>query len=405
MGTKVSEDLRKKKSKGTKVSRDLRTNPETWGEWFKERFTTFPDRVARDVRGLGQWKENYDNLYANYGAKQEQDMRDSSWGGFYSPREGLYDLTGYDYGGKASDLAAVPLNALGEIARFGKAGLESIVKIPQGTGKGSGYLLDSTAQSLFGTQDMFEDNPLRDTHEDIEPYFSKQYDNINDYMTKDAERLIDSQVDAYVDYNTMKYENPEMTRDQFDRIKSQLKEQLMYSKYYDQMYDRAFENYKRDSLKEYGVYNAALGARSEEEAEEMMLEMMQSGDFGALGPILQYGTEYGKSDPIFAYSSKEADDALQNLESLTELGMTFGIPGAARSALAYGTAKGLPKIIEKGVREAFPGTVAQKIGGGYRFNMPNSWVRKPLNFLDASRNYGSQFVAPLIIAEMLRDNE
>ena len=44
MGTKVSEDLRKKKSKGTKVSRDLRTNPETWGEYLldEDRFYRSP---------------------------------------------------------------------------------------------------------------------------------------------------------------------------------------------------------------------------------------------------------------------------------------------------------------------------------------------------------------------------
>ena len=98
MGTKVSEDLRKKKSKGTKVSRDLRTNPETWGEYLLDEDRFYRSPIKKAAFGLANFFGDQADFYGRpKSPTAEQDMRDKSWGDMYSPREALYDLTGgYD---------------------------------------------------------------------------------------------------------------------------------------------------------------------------------------------------------------------------------------------------------------------------------------------------------------------
>ena len=53
--------------------------------------------------------------------------------------------------------------------------------------------------------------------------------------------------------------------------------------------------------------------------------------------------------------------------------------------------------------EALPGTLNPKFSGGYRSTIKNPFLRKPINFLDASRSYGSQYAAPIVIGEMMDD--
>ena len=399
MGTKVAEDLRKKKSKGTKVSRDLRTNPQTWGEYFQDRWDTLPERTSDKFERLGKWKENFDNLYSNYNQEQVQDMRDQSWGSWYSPREGLYDLTGYDYGGKIRDTAAVPLNALSETLKFTGAALKGVPQSYKGFGKGTGYGFDIAMEGMLGTSPLYEDNPMRHTHEDLQPYANKAWDKIDDLMTKDAERLIDEQVDAYADYDTLKYEYPEMTKDQYKAERERIKNMIIADKYYDQVSEMAAKNYSDDMMDQYGIYNPDLLKGTKMGDMGYMGEKM---DLGALDPLKEYFMDFGK-DKTFDYTSKDAQELLATPEFLGEMAFGMGIPSAGRAALKYGTKKGIPSVLERVMLEALPGTLNPKFSGGYRSTMKNPWLRKPINFLDASRSYGSQYFAPMVIGEMMDD--
>ena len=393
MGTKVSEDLRKKKNKGTPVSRDLITNPETWSEYLSDEDRFYRSPLKKAAAGLAGFFSDQSDLY---GRTNEQEMRDQSWGGMYSPREALYDLTGgYDLGGQISDYAAVPLNAGAELLKFTGAALQGVPRFYQGFGDASGYLLDSAAEGLLGTPEMYEDNPLRDTYADVEPYFQTALkEDLDGLMTTEAEREIDAQVDAYVDYDTMMYENPDLTMDQFNKVKKRVKDNIIYNKYSPQLADIAARNYRAESLDKYGIYNPGLLAGTNMEEDEGQL--MRDADFGAFDPLMEYISDYG-GDKVFDYSSKEAQEKLSTPEIIAEFGLGFGLPGAARSALSYGTKKGLPSIIERGVKEALPGTVGRGVLSKSRFKNPF------LRYLDSSREYGSQYFAPIIASEILEE--
>ena len=401
MGTKVSEDLRKKKSKGTKVSRDLRTNPETWGEYLLDEDRFYRSPIKKAAFGLANFFEDQADFYGRpKSPTAEQDMRDKSWGDMYSPREALYDLTGgYDLGGQISDYAAVPLNAGAELLKFTGAALQAVPKSYQGLGSGAGYFFDSAMEGLLGTPEMYEDNPMRHTGEDLMPYSTEAWSNVDDLMTKDVERLIDSQVDAYVDYDTMKYQYPEMTMDQYNAERDRVKGMLIADRYYDQVSEMAAKNYVDDMMDQYGIYNPELLRGTKMGDMGYMGERM---DLGAFDPLKEYMMDFGK-DKTFDYSSKEAQENLATPEMLAEIALGFGLPGAGRAALKYGTKKRIPSVFERVMLEALPGTLTPKFSGGYRSTIKNPFLRKPINFLDASRSYGSQYAAPIVIGEMMDD--
>ena len=56
MGTKVTEDLRRK-TNGTPVSRDLRTNPETWGEYLLDEDRFYRSPIKKAAFGLANFFE------------------------------------------------------------------------------------------------------------------------------------------------------------------------------------------------------------------------------------------------------------------------------------------------------------------------------------------------------------
>jgi hypothetical protein len=130
--------------------------------------------------------------------------------------------------------------------------------------------------------------------------------------------------------------------------------------------------------------------------------MAERMDLGAFDPLKEYMMDFGK-DKTFDYSSKEAQENLATPEMLAEIALGFGLPGAGRAALKYGTKKGIPSVFERVMLEALPGTLTPKFSGGYRSTIKNPFLRKPINFLDASRSYGSQYAAPIVIGEMMDD--
>ena len=57
MGTKVTEDLRRK-TNGTPVSRDLRTNPETMSEYLLDEDRFYRNPIKNIAAGLGSFFED-----------------------------------------------------------------------------------------------------------------------------------------------------------------------------------------------------------------------------------------------------------------------------------------------------------------------------------------------------------
>jgi len=89
----------------------------------------------------------------------------------------------------------------------------------------------------------------------------------------------------------------------------------------------------------------------------------------------------------------------------------FGIPAATRAALRTGVKYGMPKAMERGIKEAFPGT-AQLFGRGEagipRLANDRLW-KKFINRgliapVDFARPYGGQFATVGTIAEMMDED-
>ena len=425
MGTRVAQDLR-----GQDPAYDDRSLRLKLQEALMESLSD-PDsylrsplkRSAAGIAGwLGDWSEGYQDI-------DEQAMRDKSWGDFYSPREALYDLTGgrHDVGGQMHDVAALGLNIPTELFRFGKAGLEGLLPqhLKHGWGKGTGYGFDYLSQAVLGTPDMWEDNPLRfqhpgwneegtkyEFHESYAPHMDKAMNEyLDDLMTKRAEEDIDKRTSDLVDWDTFFYENPDATEQDYKRAWSDAKYDLIFEKYGDQALDYADKNYKKEMMDEYGLYNPALLQGLEPgEMEEAMKEMGLGMELGILDPLKDYFAE-GMDNPVFDYSSQEAHEKLMPIQRAGEAIGGFGIPAATRAALRTGGKYGMPKAMERGIKEAFPGT-AQLFGRGEagipRLANDRLW-KKFINRgliapVDFARPYGGQFATVGTIAEMMDED-
>ena len=432
MGTRVAQDLR-----GQDPAYDDRSLRLKLQEALMESLSD-PDsylrsplkRSAAGIAGwLGDWSEGYQDI-------DEQAMRDKSWGDFYSPREALYDLTGgrHDVGGQMHDVAALGLNIPTEILRFGGAGLAGLLpwNLKHGLGKGTGYGFDYLSQAVLGTPDMWEDNPLRfqhpgwneegtkyDFHESYAPHMDKAMNEyLDDLMTKRAEEDIDKRTSDLVDRDTFFYENPDATEQDYKRAWSDAKYDLIFEKYGDQALDYADKNYKKEMMDEYGLYNPALLQGLEPgEMEEAMKEMGLGMELGILDPLKDYFAE-GMDNPVFDYSSQEAHEKLMPIQRVGEAIGGFGIPAATRAALRTGVKYGMPKAMERTIKEAFPGTV-QLFGRG-EAGIPKGlgikslaandiWWKKFINRgliapVNAARPYGGQFATVGTIAEMMDED-
>ena len=427
MGTRISEDLRKGYTD--------KPDPEdlSWGEWAKsiafdpDSFIRSP--IKRTAAGVANWMGDWSEGYGDYGSEQEKAMRDKSWGDFYSPREAMYDLTGgrYDVGGQIHDVAALGLNIPSELIRLSGAGLAGLLpwNLKHGFGKGTGYGLDVISQGLLGTPDRWEDNPLRfkhpggfdkegkwKFHESYKPHYEKAWkEYFPDLMTKKAEEAIVKRTHDLVDRDTFFHENPDATQKDYENAWWKAKDNLIFEKYGDQVNDYADKNYKKEMMDKYGVYNPMLlQGLNQTEMEEAMGEMGREMEFGILDPLKNYFME-GMDNPWWNYSSPEMQEELMPIQRAGELIGSFGIPAAARSLLRTGVKYGMPKAIERGIKEALPGTT-QLFGRGEagipRLANDRLWKKfinrgliAPVDFV---RPYGGQFATVGTIAEMMDED-
>ena len=87
------------------------------------------------------------------------------------------------------------------------------------------------------------------------------------------------------------------------------------------------------------------------------------------------------------------------------------VPAAARAALKTGVKYGMPKAIERGIKEAFPGTI-QLFGRGEagipRLANDRLWKkfinRGLISPINVARPYGGQFATVGTIAEMMDED-
>jgi len=133
-------------------------------------------------------------------------------------------------------------------------------------------------------------------------------------------------------------------------------------------------------------------------------------ELGILDPLKDYFAE-GMDNPVFDYSSQEAHEKLMPIQRAGEAIGGFGIPAATRAALRTGVKYGMPKAMERGIKEAFPGT-AQLFGRGEagipRLANDRLW-KKFINRgliapVDFARPYGGQFATVGTIAEMMDED-
>ena len=431
MGTRISEDLR-----GPDPSDIYTPYEETFRgrasnalmESIRDPNSYLRSPIKRSAQGianwLGDWSEGYQNI-------DEQAMRDKSWGDRYSPREALYDLTGgrHDIGGQIHDVAALGLNIPSELIRFSGAGLAGLLpwNLKHGFGKGTGYGLDVISQGLLGTPDMWEDNPLRfqhpgwneegtkyDFHESYAPYMDEAVNEyLPDLMTRRAEEDINKRTNDLVDRDTFFYENPDATEQDYKKAWSDANWNLQWEKYGDQVLDYADKNYKKEMMDEHGIYNPMLlQGLNQTEMEEAMGDMGLEMELGILYPMKNYmfGPE-GYENPWFDYSSPEAQEKMYGPQLAGEMVGGFGIPAAARSLLRTGVKYGMPKAMERGIKEAFPGTT-QLFGRGEagipRLANDRLW-KKFINRgliapVDFARPWGGQFATVGTIAEMMDED-
>ena len=400
MGTKVTEDLRRK-TNGTPVSRDLRTTPETTGEMINRFLQSDP--IGYLASGLGSFFEDQGRFY---GSRSEDEVRNDPDDKF-GLREGLYDLTGgYDLGGQIRDYAATPFNAIAELGEGTYNILKAVPNFYKGFGTGTGYGLDYL-MSGFGTPDLFEDNPMRHTYEDLDPYFKNSFANIDDFITTAKDRLYEDQLDVLMDFDTVQNKYPGITMDQYNAARAKAKEDLIFTdpELYTLAYERAAKEYTNDMMDQYGIYNPYLPELQGTQAAEGLVDKM---DFGAFQDAVDYFYDEGPGtfeSKLLPYTSKEAQEKVALIEGIMEVVGGFGLPSAGRKILEKGASMGIPRAITKGIQEALPGTLGTTRGTGGRFTFQNPRVylpiRQTLNLLDASRGYGSQFFGPIIAAEMM----
>ena len=400
MGTKVTEDLRRK-TNGTPVSRDLRTTPETTGEMISRILQSDP--VGYAASGIASFLQDQGRFY---GSRSEDEVRNDPDDKF-SLREGLYDLTGgYDLGGQIQDYAALPFNAAAEVLEGTYNILKAVPNFYKGFGTGTGYGLDYL-MSGFGTPDLFEDNPMRHTYEDLDPYFKSSFDNIDDFITPARDRLYEDQLDVLMDFDTVQNQYPGITMDQYNAARAQAKEQLIFTDpdLYTLAYERGAKEYTNAMMDQYGIYNPYLPELQGTQAAEGLVDKM---DFGALQDAVDYFYDEGPGtleSKLLPYTSKEAQEMLAPIEGAMEVVGGFGLPSVGRKVLEKGAKMGIPRSITQGIQEALPGTLGTTRGTGGRFTFQNPRVylpiRQTLNLLDASRGYGSQFFTPIIAAEMM----
>ena len=171
-------------------------------------------------------------------------------------------------------------------------------------------------------------------------------------------------------------------------------------------------------MDEYGVYNPMLLQGLEPgEMEEAMKEMGLGMELGILDPLKDYFAE-GMENPWWSYSSPEAQEKLMPIQRTGEFVGGFGIPAATRAALRTGVKYGMPKAMERTIKEAFPGTV-QLFGRG-EAGIPKGlgikslaandrWWKKFINRglispIDAVRPWGGQFALTGSIAERMDED-
>ena len=430
MGTRIAEDLRGKDPSDVYVYPEDRSLFSKAVDKIRELNERYEDRsVLQDVgEGLYNWSKNY----TDYGIVDEQQMRDKSWGDLYSPRESLYDLTGgrYDVGGQLHDTAALALNIPSELLRFTGAGLAGLLpqNIKHGFGTGTGYGIDYLSESLLGTPDLWKDNPLRfqheiaydeygdpyqKAHESYKPYIDEAWEKyLPDLMTEKAKEDLSNKSNDLMDWNTYWHENPGGSEEEFKDMWSDNYLNLVEEKYGDQLYDYADKKYKKAMMEKYGIYNPALlqGLESEEEMMGEWKDMGLDMEFGILDPLKNYFME-GMEDPWFNYSSPEMQEKLMPIQRTGEMIGSFGIPAAARAALKTGVKYGMPKAIERGIKEAFPGTI-QLFGRGEagipRLANDRLWKkfinRGLISPINVARPYGGQFATVGTIAEMMDED-
>ena len=408
MGTKVAEDLRGKDPSDVYVHPEDRSLFSKAADKFRALNERYEDRsVLHDVG------EGIFNFYRSYDTPQ-----------------------GYEYKKAINDTLALPYNIAAEnLVRFPWAGISGIQNIDEGFGTGGGYLFDVAAEGLLGTKPMYEDNPMRfqheiaydeygdpyqKAHESYAPYIDEAYNEyLPDLITEAAAREIEKKSDDLMDWNTYWHENPGGSEEEFKRIQYTNKMNLIDEKYGDQLYDYADKKYKKEMMEKYGIYNPGLlqGVEPDEmEAESM--KMIEDMNLGILDPLVEHavGSE-GWEKPWWQYYNED----MKNPQLAGELVTGFGIPAAFRSMLKTGVKMGMPKSLQRGVMEAFPGTVAPLAKAG-EFGMPRLSYRIPRKWgeygpnqalwmaeklgvaFDKTRPYGGQFIIPGTIAEMMDED-
>ena len=408
MGTRVAEDLRGKDTS------DVYVHPED-----RSLFSKAVDKV----RSLNERYEDRSVLH---------DIGRGIYD-FY----GSYDTPkGYEYKKAINDTLALPYNILAEnLVRFPYHGIRGIKNIDEGFGTGGGYLLDVTSEGLLGTKERYEDNPMRfqheiaydeygdpyqKAHESYAPYIDEAWSEyLPDLMTKKAKEDLVNKSNDLMDWNTYWHENPGGSEEEFKDVWSDNYLNLVDEKYGDQLYDYADKRYKKEMMEKYGIYNPRLlqGVEPDEmEAESM--KMIEDMNLGILDPLVEHavGSE-GWEKPWWQYYNED----MKNPQLAGELVTGFGIPAAFRSMLKTGVKMGMPKSLQRGVMEAFPGTVAPIARAG-EFGMPRLSYRVPREWgkygpnqalwmaeklgvaFDKTRPYGGQFFIPGTIAEMMDED-
>tara|TARA_R100000008_G_scaffold34818_2_gene19796 strand:- start:13 stop:1287 length:1275 start_codon:yes stop_codon:yes gene_type:complete len=420
MGTKVSEDLRKGYS-------DYKDPSEmSWGEWLKRPFTDKDHwrRKGKQLKRWGEaaydWKENLGDYYGDYGSIQEQEMRDQSWGDWYSPREFIYDKTGYDYGGKLKDLtAAAVLNPIAHTIDFTSAGLAAIPQFYKGKGKGLGSLIMDPAARWVTGKPLYENNPLYDIQGQQKIYG----DILNDVMDKDSignfvsEKEIDKitkKTQDLVDYYAFMDQNPGAEYEDYEEAYANAWDNFFFEKHGEEIFNEVDKRYKEKMIDEWGIYNPGLlqGTSMEKMSEdEAYKEFMNDIDLGAFNDLKNSMTRWG-TNKWFPYTSRKAQDLYEPIEFVGDIAAGFGVPGAFRAGISHAGKHGMSKTMQRAIYEALPGTTTPfgKGSSTIKTGLPRfkekgwktKWLlNKPIGAIDASRHYGSQYAAPIIIGEKL----
>jgi len=417
MGTKVAEDLRKG------YSDYIDPSEMSWGEWLKRPFTDKDHwrKKGKKLKRWGEaaydWKEDIDDLYGDYGSTKEQEMRDQSWGDWYSPREFIYDKTGYDYGGKLSDLAAsTVLNPIAHTIDTTSAGLAAVPQFYKGKGKGLGYLITDPLARWVTGKPLYEDNPLYDFKGQEKEYGDildnmLDEDSFRDFVSKKEEDAITKKTQDLVDYHAFMDQNPGAEYEDYTEAYANAWNNFLFENHGEKIYNEADKRYKSKMIDEWGIYNPGLLQGTSMEGmgeEEIQQEFMKDLDFGAFGDFKNAMMRW-ETDKWFPYTSKKAQDLYAPIEFTGEAVTGFGIPNAFRAGISHAGKHGMSKTMQRAIYEALPGTTTP-LGKGkatVKTGLPRfkergwktRWLNRGIGAVDTSRHFGSQYALPIAVGE------